>query len=995
MNSSSQHITWLSGLAVAAIGVSALAAELKITMPLARTDYQTNERIDFTLMRPAATPAELRVTVSGADGATMVFTFPTTRAVEHLHLNGWLLRPGKYTVSVTDGTASGKTELEVFNHVRRSSYRLINWGRASEPAEQLRQGEAEFGFNLFYGSHGDDQHAALLRAGLDYMHACTMSGGHQMDLRLECDWSDPYVLRGGTQRMSRRAFMDRTRGNVIGVHAYDEPGLTWWKDPATEQLTPHGVPAQMRAYEAAWGRKLIDYKQVNPNNPAHVAEWTHWARWKLGFMEAAWRETRFGVEYIRPDFLTATQSQYGWGAPTDGYYFNIARSLPVVSGHGGYHDFGLAYFNPSFFLEMARARDLTLDCWYLPTWYGDTTDDQYRLEQYLSFQTGIEGLMSPPDLEPARNASARAAIIESNRLMGRLGTIFNTMPVTRPPVAMLYSLSDFIAAQIADRNINYVNATPQYRALELTYLAGKQLQHQFLPIVEEDVLDGTLAAHHRAVIVCGVRHLDPAVVTALEQFIAEGGLVLLAGECTVSIKGAIDLGVRSLKLPDEDSEPYKAAVAARKWELLEPYQTAAKWMQAATPLARAIKAQLDKVGIRPIFQCDAPGIVATRHAEGDIEYFFAVNATPDPNSSQRNAMTTATATIELPAQGKTVYDAVRGGPAKAKDQYDFGNGEMRVWAVTARPIGAVSVATPVVSHDLTRTEMPISVRVAATLLDHKGAVLAGSAPMRIQVLDPRGETRYDLHRATKLGTLTLELPLAANDPAGEWKVVVTELLNNTSGQAAFRYQPATRCGPVAGTTRRAVMLARESQNLFRFARVHHTVTIVPGNGDYAAAVKRIQDYLEPWGVKATVMDVATASRPRVLSEKEAPTWVGLQYASSGTIKPGGGNDPVYVGFAVQGPVILVGTPENHPIIKFLSDQKFLPYAPSPGGFPGAGRGYIAWQRDGVGHRQESITLIAYDAVGMDEAVGTLYEAVAGLEPLTPWTLPVVNSIAVK
>src|SRR5262249_58164037 len=107
---------------------------------------------------------------------------------------------------------------------------------------------------------------------------------------------------------------------------------------------------------------------------------------------------RVRVGRVRPDFLSVTQSQYGWSAFTDGYYFNVVRSLPVTSGHGGYHDFGPGFFNPSYFLEVARARDFAKPCWYLPTWYGNTTGDQFRLEQSLSFQTNIQGMVSPPAL---------------------------------------------------------------------------------------------------------------------------------------------------------------------------------------------------------------------------------------------------------------------------------------------------------------------------------------------------------------------------------------------------------------------------------------------------------------------------------------------------------------------------------------------------------------------------------------------------------------------
>ena len=81
---------------------------------------------------------------------------------------------------------------------------------------------------------------------------------------------------------------------------------------------------------------------------------------------------------------------------------------------------------------------------------------------------------------------------------------------------------------------------------------------------------------------------------------------------------------------------------------------------------------------------------------------------------------------------------------------------------------------------------------------------------------------------------------------------------------------------------------------------------------------------------------------------------------------------------------MLGTPEDNPLINFLNRYGFLPYQPQRDVMPGRGRGYIAWQRDGIAREQESITCIAYDAPGMSEAVGTLYEAATGLDPLTRW-----------
>ncbi|MEE8451366.1 MAG: hypothetical protein V3R99_05600, partial [Thermoguttaceae bacterium] len=502
--------------------VSTTAAELEIVLPLGRTAYQTNEWIDLSVVRHGTEPlsaSELRMMLGSDDGSKLEFAFRVAavakddtdaRRTEHYHLCGWLLRPGHYTIEVQANGATATTEMDVFSHVRKSSFKLICWGRA-KGKQQLVEGEDSLGFNLFYGHYGRDDEANFIRAGVDFMSCCTMSGGHQMDLRSECDWSDPYVTRGAARRVAHRALVDRTRPNVFGVHFYDEPGLTWHKHPATGEWTPHGLPSQVRSYDSAFGEPPIPYDKVRPDNANDVARWRHWALWKLGFMDAAWKEAQFGVSHVRPDYLSVTQSQYGFSAFTDGYYFNVARSLPVVSGHGGYDDYGCGYFNPSYFLEMARARDFDKPCWYLPTWYGNTPSERFRLEQYLSFMTNVQGMITPPDIDPFEPAKKPAAegVVESNKLMARLGTIFTTMPVTRPPVAMLYSMSHNIHVQTLDRQANYAHANLHGQRLPLTYLAGKLLKQQFLAVVEEDIVDGTLAAGHKAIVLTSIDYLPP------------------------------------------------------------------------------------------------------------------------------------------------------------------------------------------------------------------------------------------------------------------------------------------------------------------------------------------------------------------------------------------------------------------------------------------------------------------------------------------------------
>jgi hypothetical protein len=992
----------LSAAILCAVCLAEPGLALDILLPQARSVFQTNETIDLAIVRTGESlkAGDLSLTLSDADGSRIAGTLPVGTGdhskTEHLHLNAWLLRPSTYKLEAAVDGQTATTSLEIASHIRQSSFRLINWGRADKPEQQLVQGERGLGFNMFYGGYGNDNAGDFMRAGVDFMACCVMSGGHQMDLRMECDWSDPYVTRGGARRVVKRAMFDRTRGNVPGVHFYDEPGLTWHKHPATGEFTPHGVPAQVRSYQAAFGRDPLQYNEVDPNNSDHVARWQHFAKWKLGIMDAAWRESQHGVSRVRPDFLSVTQSQYGWSAFTDGYYFNVVRSLPVSSGHGGYHDYGLGYFNPSYTLEMARARDTHKPCWYLPTWYGNTTPDQFRLEQYLSFQTNIQGMMSPPDCEPAINGGPRQGIVESNQLMKRLGTIFTTMPPTKPPVALLYSLSQNLHTQSLDRNANYAHANQHGQKLPLAYLAGKLIQHQFQTVVDEDVLDGTLAADHRAIVLTGLDYLDPQVVKALEGFARSEGLVLMTADCKVNVAGAVKLDVNP-RMPDQ--EKIDQLSRAGKYDQLGPYTTVSKHIEGAAPLAKALAAELAKAKIVAVLESDVPTIVASRQAEGDVAYLFAVNASPEPNTKNEkgelvnNGLKAAEATLKLPPVEGTYYNVGVGAIKLEPQKLRFGPGQMRVFAHTTRPIGGVRVAAAVVRKQLVLESDPITLSIAASVVDAAGGLLSGSIPLEIQVIDPAGNERYQLYRATKQGQLALTLPLAANDSAGNWKVVVQELISNTKSEASFAYQPVTTANTIAGATWRAVHLQQDRENAFRFGRTFQSVAIVKGTSEYNnAAAERLANVLKPWGIECNVVPLEQAVKPRSLTEEEAKTWAGMVFAGSGQIKPGDGNAPELVGFAVNGPVILLGNPDDNPLIAFLQKQQFLPYAADKANFPGPNRGYFAWQRDGIGAGQESITLIAYDPAGMSEAVGSFYEAVAGIDPLTRWSFATESSI---
>lgn len=218
--------------------------------------------------------------------------------------------------------------------------------------------------------------------------------------------------------------------------------------------------------------------------------------------------------------------------------------------------------------------------------------------------------------------------------------------------------------------------------------------------------------------------------------------------------------------------------------------------------------------------------------------------------------------------------------------------------------------------------------------------------------------------------------------------MVEELITGTKDEAVFKLASPGTCGAAAGMERRALWFGSDRDNVHRFFRIYKEVAIVTGDRPFhRAAAARLAEILAPWDVRATIVDAKDAARPRSLTGEEAATWCGMDFAGSGQIKPGDGNDVRLSGFALRAPAIVLGTPEDSPLIAFMQRERFLPYAPAPDRLPGRGRGMVAWQLEATNREQESIAVIAYDERGMAEAVGSLYEAATGLEPLTRFELP--------
>ncbi|MCJ8331440.1 MAG: hypothetical protein HRT89_07890, partial [Lentisphaeria bacterium] len=306
----------------------------EILLPQNRAHFLTNEMIYVSVVRQAKVLSanKLIVNLAGPHKSHMKLSFhiPASKnqfRTEHIQLNAALMRPGKYQLKITaDGNSTLKS-FSVISHYNKSSFRTINWGGKAKDKQQLSQGEENLGYNLFIGHGPKDDNAYLLQASVDFMSCCSMSGGHQMDLRPECDWSDPQVFQGGTMRVVRRAIMDRIRPNVTGIHFYDEAKLS----DGIGGGNAHNIPSQLWAWEATYNKSRVAYK----DRTKYPEQWREWSLWKLGFMDAAWKDAKFGIDLVKPELLSITDSQFAYNDLSHGYYYNVNDSLPVLLGHGG------------------------------------------------------------------------------------------------------------------------------------------------------------------------------------------------------------------------------------------------------------------------------------------------------------------------------------------------------------------------------------------------------------------------------------------------------------------------------------------------------------------------------------------------------------------------------------------------------------------------------------------------------------------------------------
>lgn len=324
-------------------------------------------------------------------------------------------------------------------------------------------------------------------------------------------------------------------------------------------------------------------------------------------------------------------------------------------------------------------------------------------------------------------------------------------------------------------------------------------------LYDEDIKDGALD-RYAVLAIPQCRFLLKSVKERIDAFQQGGGTVLLDADAQVSIPGAVTLPQVSA------ADAGGARLELVPGEVLDLSTSPRAVLDADLRLAaKALREQLlPRLKEKPFVDSPNPYVVLDARASGELSYIFAINdrRTVGPYLGQFGAVlergVPISAQIVLRDTPGALYDAIdtrqlsvsanEGGGCSTELQIEPGWGKLLVAA--QEPMGRVEVTV----SDRASSGGPVDVKVQAKYAS--GRNVAGVVPLRFDVLSPDGAVN-DYSRFTATGpdgSWSTSVPIADNEPPGEWVVRVTELFGGNTTLEGFSVEAAAPTQEIAQPT---------------------------------------------------------------------------------------------------------------------------------------------------------------------------------------------------
>ncbi len=467
------------------------------------------------------------------------------------------------------------------------------------------------------------------------------------------------------------------------------------------------------------------------------------------------------------------------------------------------HDFGpggfnllqyyyyLNYWQPTignlYWNEVARINNRDLELWAMPDCAYQESPAYYTNTFYLQVAGGVQGLNYFAYTEAKPVAWETLGKI-GNTVVKPLYPFLGKLRPARTSVGLLLPYTQWCYNWLYPTTAIYPYAN----------LLGAHVDVQ--PTCEEEVLSGD-AAQYKVILLWRVQYLRQSVVTALENYIAKGGVVICDATTRVPIKGAIktsvDLAMGEGKSDPDPNDPRLGGPGILDY--LHPDRVA------------LVRKTLDPYA-QPWADCSDSTLIARRHEYRGVTYLWLVNiesqeeyeyirprvaagARPeDPGKAKQEAvayLAERTAgkrfqpLVTIPAGGWAAYDVLQGkrfALQKVGDRLGFQADMERLGgqliALYPEPVGKIVVE---VGKQVQRGQ---AVTLTVRVLGVSGKPLAGTQPLAVEVLTPQGRwLELTGAHATEDGLWTATFNPAANDVAGQWRIQVKELSSETRAEA--------------------------------------------------------------------------------------------------------------------------------------------------------------------------------------------------------------------
>ena len=305
--------------------------------------------------------------------------------------------------------------------------------------------------------------------------------------------------------------------------------------------------------------------------------------------------------------------------------------------------------------------------------------------------------------------------------------------------------------------------------------AKLQAAHVPVDVVFDETLEQKGLDGYKAIALPACRVLPRHLYEMIKAFAEEGGIVIADQHLVPELPNVTRLAaVRSSRaVPGADAQEAILRQASKLRDLLD--DKVARWAD-----------------------CDSPSVALHTLENDSARLLFVVNTLDGPGDyvgrTWGKVLDDGIAqTVKVRVRGKNVliYDVLSQHPVKPEVDGEWIEWDVelepaggRLFAVMPVRVGAIKVDVPAQADRSTR------ITITAQVDGVDGRPFAGLTPLETTIRDSQGiASDYGGYDVASDGKVAFTVPIAKNDPSGDWSVTVRELLTGETGKAFFTVAP--------------------------------------------------------------------------------------------------------------------------------------------------------------------------------------------------------------